>query len=92
MIEMTRRFFARMVALLGAVFWSPAGYAAEADRIEAKELKALFDKGQAVIIDVRTQAAWDVGHIDGALFIPLAELEARLAQLPKDKLIVAYCT
>lgn len=89
---MTRSVFTRLVALAGAVFWSPLAYGADAVRIEAPEAKKLVDKGEAILIDVRSKAAWDMGHAEGALLIPLAELEARLSQLPKDKLIVAYCT
>jgi rhodanese-related sulfurtransferase len=78
--------------MLGAVFWSPLAYGADATRIEAQELKKLVDKGEAVIVDVRSKAAYDMGHIEGSISIPLAELEARLSQLPKDKLVAAYCT
>jgi rhodanese-related sulfurtransferase len=89
---MTRSVFTRLVAMVGAIFWSPLAYGAEAVRMEAPDVKKLVDKGEAILIDVRSKAAWDMGHIEGALLIPLAEIEARLSQLPKDKLIVAYCT
>lgn len=88
----TRSVFARVVALLGAVFWGPMAMAADADRVDALEAKRLFEKGEAVIVDVRNRSAWDMGHVTGALHIPLGELDAHLAQLPKNKLIVAYCT
>ncbi len=45
-----------------------------------------------VVLDVREPWEWASGHIEGAVHIPLEELEARLSQLPKDKLIAAYCT
>lgn len=92
MIGMTRSLFARVVTLLGAIFWGPMAVAADADRIEAQEAKRLFEKGEAIVVDVRTRSAWDLGHVTGALHIPLAEIDAHLAQLPKNKLIVAYCT
>ena len=88
----TRSLFARVVALLGAIFWGPMASAADVDRIEAQEARRLVDKGDAVVIDVRSRASWDLGHIAGAVHVPLPEIEARLSQLPKDKLIVAYCT
>lgn len=45
-----------------------------------------------VLLDVRGQGAWDVGHIDGAVFHPHAELtEDRLADYPADTLFVVYC-
>jgi 3-mercaptopyruvate sulfurtransferase SseA len=65
---------------------------AEVPRMEAAEVKRLVDSRQAVLVDVRSREAWDSGHAEGALHIPLAELSARLKELPKDKLIAAYCT
>ena len=44
------------------------------------------------VLDVRRRDEWDSGHLDGALHIPLDSLTARLKELPKDKLIAAYCT
>jgi len=78
--------------LLGAQMAEPVAPAEEAPRIQAEELKKLVDKGEAVIVDVRHKSAWDMGHIEGALHIPLTELPGRLKELPKDKLIACYCT
>ena len=64
----------------------------DAPRIEAAELKKLVDKGDAVLLDVRSQNAWDMGHAEGAIHIPLGELSARLDEVPRDKLVAAYCT
>jgi len=43
------------------------------------------------LLDVREQDEWDAGHIDGAQHIPLGELGARLAEVPKDRVVVAVC-
>ena len=51
-----------------------------------------MDKGDAILLDVRGKTGWDAGHIEGAVHIPMAELKQRLGELPKDKLIAAYCT
>ena len=83
---------ARALAILAAVFWGPVAMAADADRIEAAEAKQIVEKGQAMVIDVRSKDAFDMSHIEGAISVPLGELEARLGELPKDKMIVAYCT
>ena len=89
----TRMLFTRLVALAGAIFWSPVSViAVDVDRIEAAEAKKMVEKGDAIIVDVRSRAAWDMGHVQGAWFIPGEELAARLSQLPKDKLIITYCT
>ena len=63
----------------------------EVDTIGRKELIARMRAGEVVLIDVRPREEFDAGHIDGARSIPLAELEQRLAELPADREIVAYC-
>jgi hypothetical protein len=64
----------------------------EAPRIALAEARAAFDAGAAVFVDVRNQAAYDQGHIPGAVLIPLADVEARLAQLDPATPIITYCT
>jgi rhodanese-related sulfurtransferase/DNA-binding MarR family transcriptional regulator len=63
----------------------------EVDTIGREELIARMRAGEVVLIDVRPREEFDAGHIDGARSIPLAELERRLAELPIDREIVAYC-
>jgi len=43
------------------------------------------------VIDVRPVAEFEQAHLPFARSMPLAELRARLAELPKDKPVVAYC-
>ena len=64
----------------------------QAPRMDAAEVKRLVDKGEAVLVDVRGKEAFDGGHADGALHIPVDQVAGRLKDLPKDKLIAAYCT
>src|SRR4030095_15175115 len=63
-----------------------------ARRVTSAELKALLDKNEAVVIDVRNEAAYNAGHIRGAKLIPEAEVVNHVSELPKDKLIVTYCS
>ena len=42
-------------------------------------------------LDVRPAEEYRVGHISGAMSVPVDQLEERLADLPSDKEIVAYC-
>lgn len=63
---------------------------ASGPEIPATDAKALVQKG-AVLVDVRTPEEFSAGHIDGALNIPVSDLEARKGELPKDKDIVLYC-
>ena len=44
-----------------------------------------------IVLDVRTDAEWAAGHPKGARHIPLAELGARLGELPKGKPIICIC-
>jgi ArsR family transcriptional regulator len=44
-----------------------------------------------VLLDVRPEDEFALGHLPGALNIPFADLERRLAELPKATQIVAYC-
>jgi rhodanese-related sulfurtransferase len=51
---------------------------------------ALRDE-DALAVDVREPAEWDAGHIEGSLWIPLGELQARAAELPRDRPLVVVC-
>ena len=63
-------------------------------RVTVEEAKAAFDSGAAVIVDVRSQEAYNTSHIASSLFIPLGEFETDISNidLPKDQWIITYCT
>jgi rhodanese-related sulfurtransferase len=61
-------------------------------RISVAEAKAEFESDKAIIVDVRGEASYKAGHIKGAKFIPYNEIANRTAELPKDKLIILYCS
>ena len=63
-------------------------------RISMDEFKALYDDParRPVIIDVRGASGYDAGHIKGAIIFPEDQIAALVSQLPKDKLVVAYCS
>jgi rhodanese-related sulfurtransferase len=44
-----------------------------------------------VLLDVRPTVEYQAAHIPGALSMPIDELAHRLAELPPNKLIIAYC-
>ena len=60
-------------------------------RVTVTEAQAMVERGEAVIVDVRTKEQYDGGHIKGALSLPLGEAAARASELPKDKLLIFYC-
>ena len=61
------------------------------ETIDREQLIARLHRGDAVLIDVRPAEEYAAGHIDGARSVPLDELEQRLAELPGDQEVVAYC-
>ena len=66
--------------------------ASEVRRMTTAELKELVDKGQAFVVDVRTEASYKAGHITGAVLIPHRDVGKRLKEFPRDKTIVTYCS
>jgi len=70
----------------------PTTYADGARRITIPELEALMKNNEAVVIDVRNQAAYDLGHIPGSKLIPAGEILNHISELPRDKMIVTYCS
>lgn len=70
------------------------GYFLERDALEPvsrKELVARMQDGLVTLLDVRPEDEFVAGHLPGAINIPLRELEERLAELPRDHEIIAYC-
>jgi rhodanese-related sulfurtransferase len=53
--------------------------------------RRLQDGDNLVVLDVRPAAEYAASHLPGAVSIPVAELRRRLAELPVDREIVAYC-
>ena len=70
----------------------PTTYADGARRITIQELEALMKNNEAFVVDVRNQAAFDLGHIPGSKLIPSGEILNHLSELPRDKMIVTYCS
>jgi DNA-binding transcriptional ArsR family regulator len=63
----------------------------EVEVIDRDELVARMARGDVVLVDVRPEAEYAAGHIEGARSIPLDELERRLSELPRGHEVVAYC-
>src|SRR5215207_1608982 len=63
----------------------------DVEALSREELVDRLGRGDVVLIDVRPADEFAAGHIDGAHSIPLDELERRLAELPADREVVAYC-
>jgi len=63
----------------------------EVETIDRTELVERLRRGDVVLVDVRPVEEFEAGHIEGARSIPIAELNQRLAELPADREVVAYC-
>ncbi len=59
--------------------------------IDQETLVARVRRGEVTLLDVRPAEEYRAGHIPGAISAPLPELRARLQDLSKTSLIVAYC-
>ena len=71
-----------------------ATYFRARDELEPVSRTELLDRlraGAVTVLDVRPGDEFHQGHLPGALNIPLAQLERRLAELPPDREVVAYC-
>jgi rhodanese-related sulfurtransferase len=72
---------------------SPSTAAATAPlltEVDVDTAAALVERG-AFLLDVREPAEWAAGHVDGATLIPLGDLPARLAEVPRDRQVVVMC-
>lgn len=62
-----------------------------ARRITREEAIKLVKEEKAVYVDVRGKDQYDLGHIKGAISIPLGDLLTRVKELPPRKFIITYC-
>ena len=93
------RYFISLVALLAlmSLVTVAKGQAQEDDnadvqRIKVAEARQAVAEGKAIIVDVRGKDSYNSGHIKGALWIKLDDIGARARRLPRDKMIITYCT
>jgi len=63
----------------------------DVEAIGRDELIERLRSGDVVLVDVRPAEEFAAGHIDEARSIPIDELQDRLAELPADREVVAYC-
>jgi rhodanese-related sulfurtransferase/DNA-binding HxlR family transcriptional regulator len=61
------------------------------EAISRQELVARLKRGAVTVLDVRPEEEFALGHLPGAINVPIAQLKRRLAELPKGREIIAYC-
>ncbi len=64
----------------------------ELDVMTPEEVKALMDKGEAVLVDVRTPAEYAFERVRGAMLLPLSDFDERALPMQDGKRIVLYCS
>lgn len=63
----------------------------ELEPVSREDLLRRLRDGLVTVLDVRPEDEFKLGHLPGALNIPLPALERHLADLPHDREIIAYC-
>jgi len=61
-------------------------------RVPVAEARAMVDAGTAVLVDTRTTEYYNRQHARGALSLPAGQEAALVNTLPRDKLVIFYCT
>ncbi|MBL8580167.1 MAG: ArsR family transcriptional regulator [Mesorhizobium sp.] len=61
------------------------------EAISREDLATRMNDCLVTVLDVRPEDEFALGHLPGALNIPLGELERRLAELPANREVIAYC-
>lgn len=77
----------------GRAFLGITGTASDAAmaEVDRDELRERVRDGDTVVLDVRPRVEYSYAHVPGAVSIPAEELTDRLAELPADRTVVAYC-
>jgi glyoxylase-like metal-dependent hydrolase (beta-lactamase superfamily II)/rhodanese-related sulfurtransferase len=80
--------------LMGGISsWLLSGFDVESlDQKSVKQVKSAIDDGRKfALVDVRTPAEWNSGHVNGAVHVPLADLLENGIDVEKDKPVVVMC-
>jgi rhodanese-related sulfurtransferase len=61
------------------------------ETVTRDELRQRLRRGDVVVLDVRPEPEFVSGHVVGAVSVPIGELSRRLREVPKERMVVAYC-
>ncbi|MBI2963147.1 MAG: metalloregulator ArsR/SmtB family transcription factor [Deltaproteobacteria bacterium] len=90
-VQMIRRLGEEHIAEVDRIVRSYFGQRDALEPISREELLERAKAGTVVVLDVRPAEEYRAGHIAGAISVPVDRLEDRLADLPADREIIAYC-
>jgi rhodanese-related sulfurtransferase/DNA-binding transcriptional ArsR family regulator len=91
LLAVLRRLAERNVAEVEQVVRSYFHKRDELEPVSRERLMELSRAGAVTVLDVRPSDEFELGHVPGAVNIPLRELETRLAELDPSQEIIAYC-
>lgn len=91
LLDALRRQATHRQAQLRVLVEDAAKGRAEVEGVSREELFNRLLDGDTTLLDVRPAEEFALGHLPGAVNIPLPELEQRLAELAPDRDVVAYC-
>jgi len=91
LVEQVKDFAAARLADAERAARAYLGDVGALEPVDLNELAERIEGAGVLVLDVRPAVEYAAGHIPGALSIPQSELAARLAELPADAEIVAYC-
>ena len=99
-ITLMENGFGMVYDMGGIVDWQQKGYPVIVENVTESEFKEItVDEAYQIFIsdkdylfvDVRSEDEYKSGHIEGAINIPVSEIDSRLSEIPKDKIIIVYC-
>lgn len=89
---------ATLLALTASLYFTSVCFAASPWTDDSLEtVKKNIAEKKAVLVDVREKGEWDAGHVQGAILLPLIEMQSGMTKeeiakrLPKDKIIYTHC-
>ena len=71
--------------------WRARGHRLETVATVSARQAIEFTRAGAAVLDVRTRAEWDAGHIPGARHIPLSALPSHVSQVPAGRPLIVHC-
>jgi ArsR family transcriptional regulator len=86
-----RRIAERNIAEVERIVRSYFNKLDDLEPITRKQLLKMIREGTVTVLDVRPPDEFALGHVSGAVNIPLRALKERLAEINPDREIVAYC-
>ncbi|HYP20595.1 MAG TPA: rhodanese-like domain-containing protein [Chloroflexia bacterium] len=60
-------------------------------QVDARSTREHFESGDVALLDVREPEEWDMGHVEGALWIPMGQLQLRWRELDPSRKLVVVC-